>query len=298
MMGHLRQWIQGAATLISNAYLFFPFTRNIYQGKLKSICVPGLNCYSCPAATGACPLGSLQTLFANVRPSLKAGNAHLGLYVLGVLGMTGSLVGRMPCAWVCPFGFLQELIYKIPSRKMEIPRWLTYLKYGFLALFVILLPLLAVDGLGYGVTWFCKYVCPAGTLEAGIPLPLLQPQLRELFGWLYFNKIVILIIFLALMVFIKRPFCRIVCPLGAVYSLFNKVSVFRMVHYPDKCVLCKECYNHCPMGVRFYEGANQHDCIRCLKCMQSSCKFGAISYEISGFSFKKKTAVSTKSSSA
>ncbi len=298
MMARLRRWIQGAATLISNAYLLFPFTRNIYQGKLKSICVPGLNCYSCPAATGACPLGSLQTLFANVRPSLKAGNTHIGLYVLGVLGMTGSLVGRMPCAWVCPFGFLQELIYKIPSRKMEIPRWLTYLKYGFLALFVILLPLLAVDGLGYGVTWFCKYVCPAGTLEAGIPLTLLQPQLRELFGWLYFNKIVILIISLALMVFIKRPFCRIVCPLGAIYSLFNKVSVFRMVHYPDKCVLCKECYNHCPMGVRFYEGANQHDCIRCLKCMQSSCKFGAISYEISGVSFKKKTAVSTKSSSA
>lgn len=291
MMFVLRRWIQAAATALSNAYLLFPFTRNIYQGRLKSVCVPGLNCYSCPAATGACPLGSLQTMLATVRPSVKAGNGHIGLYVLGILGIIGSLVGRMPCAWLCPFGLLQELIHKIPSRKIEIPRWMIYIKYAFLALFVIALPLLAIDGLGYGITWFCKYVCPAGTLEAGIPMLILQPQLRELVGWLYASKVGILLILLALMIFIRRPFCRIVCPLGAIYSLFNKVSVFRMVHHPDTCVLCKECYNHCPMGVRFYEGANQPDCIRCLKCMQESCKFGAISYEIAGLPavLKKKT---------
>ncbi len=293
----LRRWIQAAAAALSNAYLLFPFTRNIYQGRLKSVCVPGLNCYSCPAATGACPLGSLQTILATVRPSVKAGNAHIGLYVLGILGVIGSLVGRMPCAWLCPFGLLQEMIHKIPSRKIEIPHWMIYIKYAFLALFVILLPLLAVDGLGYGITWFCKYVCPAGTLEAGIPMLILQPQLRELVGWLYASKIGILLIFLALMIFIRRPFCRIVCPLGAIYSFFNKVSVFRMVHHPDKCVLCKECYNDCPMGVRFYEGANQPDCIRCLKCMQESCKFGAISYEIAGLPavLKKKTTESLSS---
>ena len=291
MMFVLRRWIQAAATALSNAYLLFPFTKNIYQGRLKSVCVPGLNCYSCPAATGACPLGSLQTMLATVRPSVKAGNGHIGLYVLGILGIIGSLVGRMPCAWLCPFGLLQELVHKIPSRKIEIPRWMIYIKYAFLALFVIALPLLAIDGLGYGITWFCKYVCPAGTLEAGIPMLILQPQLRELVGWLYASKVGILLILLALMIFIRRPFCRIVCPLGAIYSLFNKVSIFRMVHHPDTCVLCKECYNHCPMGVRFYEGANQPDCIRCLKCMRESCKFGAISYEIAGLPavLKKKT---------
>ncbi len=294
MMWVLRRWIQAAATVLSNAYLLFPFTRNIYQGKLKSMCVPGLNCYSCPAATGACPLGSLQTVLATVRPSFKAGNMHIGLYVLGILGITGSLVGRMPCAWVCPFGLLQEMIHKIPSRKIEIPHWMIYIKYGFLALFVILLPLLVVDGLGYGIPWFCKYVCPAGTLEAGIPMLFLQPQLRELAGWLYVHKIAILFVFLALMVFIRRPFCRTVCPLGAIYSFFNKASVFRMVHHPDRCVLCKECYRHCPMCVRFYEGANQPDCIRCLKCMQESCKFGAISYEIAGLPAKREKRTSAE----
>ncbi len=278
----LRRWIQIAATVLSNGFYLFPFTRSIYQGRLKSICVPGLNCYSCPAATGACPLGSLQSLFSAIRPSIAAGKCHVGLYVIGFLGIIGSLVGRMPCAWLCPFGFFQELIHKIPSRKIEIPRFLSFVKYGILALFVILLPLFVVDEFGYGQTWFCKLVCPAGTLEAGLPMSVLQPELRDLWGALFANKVVILLVLTALMIFIRRPFCRIVCPLGAIYSLFNRVSVFRMVHHPDKCVHCMECYKGCPMGVRFYEGANQPDCIRCLKCMQESCKFGAISCVVAG----------------
>jgi polyferredoxin len=210
------------------------------------------------------------------------GRFQIGLYVIGFLGIIGSLVGRMPCAWVCPFGLLQELLHKIPSGKLEIPKFLIYLKYVFLAFFVVLLPLTITDAFGYGMTWFCKFVCPAGTLEAGIPIMFLQTDLRSLIGILYMNKLVILIIFVILMIPIRRPFCRTVCPLGAIYSLFNKVSIFRMVHHPDKCVLCKQCYTDCPMGVRFYEGANQVDCIRCLKCMQESCKYGAISYEIDG----------------
>jgi ferredoxin-type protein NapH len=281
-MGMLRRWIQGIATITSNAYLLFPFTKNIYQGRLKSLCTPGLNCYSCPAATGACPMGAMQNFFATFRANLALGRFQIGLYVIGFLGIIGSLVGRMPCAWLCPFGFLQEILHKIPSRKLEIPKFLIYFKYAFLAFFVVILPLTITDAFGYGMTWFCKFVCPAGTLEAGIPMVLLQPDLRSLIGILYMNKLVILIIFVMLMIPVRRPFCRTACPLGAFYSLFNKVSIFRMVHHPDKCVLCKQCYTDCPMGVKFYEGANQVDCIRCLKCMQESCKFGAISYEIAG----------------
>jgi polyferredoxin len=282
MMLDIRRWIQIVATFLSNAWLMFPFTRTIYQGKLKSICVPGLNCYSCPAAVGSCPLGAVQTFFANLRPSFATGNYHIGLYVLGFLGLIGSLVGRMPCAWLCPFGFMQELIHKIPSPKIEIPRILTWVKYAALLFLVVLLPIFVVDFLGYGENWFCKYLCPAGTLQAGLPMIYLQPQLRGLLGTLFTIKLIILVVFLLAMVFIRRPFCRILCPLGAIYSLFNKVSVFRMVHHPDNCVLCKQCYRDCPMGVRFYEGANQKDCIRCLQCLRKSCKYGAISYEVAG----------------
>ncbi len=279
----LRRWIQIIATFLSNSYLLFPFTRNIYQGTLKSFCTPGLNCYSCPAATGACPIGALQNFMAALRPGLQAGYQHFGLYVIGTLGFLGSLAGRMPCGWLCPFGFLQELIYKIPSRKFDIPRILSYVKYLVLIIFVFLLPFFITDEYGYGMTWFCKFICPAGTLEAGIPMLFLKPELRSLIGILFYNKLFILGLFLIWMVFGSRPFCRTACPLGAIYSLFNKQSIFRMIHDPEKCTQCKACHKHCPMGVKFYESQNDTDCIRCLKCMNESCKFGAISYEIAGF---------------
>lgn len=283
----LRRWIQIVATVLSNACWMFPDTKGIYQGPLKSMCVPGLNCYSCPAATGACPLGSLQGMIAGLRPAVKAGNYHFGAYIIGALGLTGSLVGRMPCGWVCPFGLLQELIFKIPSRKFKIPKFLTYFKYLFLALFIFILPGLIVDDYGYGITWFCKFICPAGTLEAGIPMLILKPELREIIGMLFYSKMTILIIFVMWMVISSRPFCRVVCPLGAIYSLFNKHSVFRMIHDPEKCTHCQECYNNCPMGIKFYEGPNQYDCIRCLKCLNESCRFGAISYEFAGMPVRK-----------
>ena len=276
----LRRWIQTIAVFLTNAYWRFPFTRNMYQGDLKTVCAPGLNCYSCPAATSACPLGALQTFMATARANFETGRLHLGLYVIGMLGLTGSLVGRMPCAWLCPFGLMQELIHKIPTPKFEIPKLLTYCKYVFLSLFVLILPLVVVDDFGYGMTWFCKYVCPAGTLEAGLPMMVLKPELRDLIGGLFYSKVVILVALLVWMVLSRRPFCRVMCPLGAIYSLFNRNSVFRMTHDPDKCTLCQSCYQNCPMGVKFYEGPNQKDCIRCLKCLQTSCKFGAIGYEI------------------
>jgi len=284
----LRRFIQLAATVLTNAYWLFPFGgASMYAGRLKSVCVPGLNCWSCPAAVGACPIGALQNMFAGLRPGLEVGNKHFGLYVIGMLGVIGSLVGRMPCAWVCPFGFFQELMHKIPSPKLKIPGFMSYLKYVFLGLFVILLPLLVVDRFGFGQVWFCKYVCPTGTLEAGIPMLLLKPGLRDMVGTLFHSKLTILAVFLIWMILCKRPFCRVACPLGAIYSLFNRSSAFRMTWDADKCTHCEQCYRDCPMDVKFWENPNHVDCIRCLKCYQESCKYGAISYEIAGIPARK-----------
>ena len=132
-------------------------------------------------------------------------SVSVGFYVIGMPGIIGSLVGRMPCAWVCPFGFFQELMYKIPSPKFKIPGLLSYLKYVFLGLFVLLLPLLVVDEFGFGQVWFCKYVCPAGTLEAGIPLLVVKSGLRGMIGTLFYGKMTILAVFLVWMVVSRRP---------------------------------------------------------------------------------------------
>lgn len=281
-MEFVRKWTQFFFGFLMNGSWTFPVTKTIYQGPMKVICAPGLNCYSCPAATTYCPLGSLQQLLANLRFSLEAGQYYLGFYVVGSMGVFGGLFGRMICGWACPFGFCQELLYKIPSKKFAVPRPLRYVKYFFLAFFVVLLPLLAVDEFGIGSPWFCKYICPAGTAEAGIPLLFLQPGLRSTLGVLFLNKFIIMIFFIVWAVFASRPFCRTSCPLGAFYALFKKVRLIKLKLDENKCTHCKACHPVCPMGVKFDESPEDGECISCLACMSQACKFDAISLEIGG----------------
>ena len=280
-MDFIRKWVQALFFLITNGYWNFSVTKGIYQGPLKVICSPGLNCYSCPAATSYCPLGALQQLIAGVRLSLENGQFFVGFYVVGAMGAIGSFVGRMVCGWACPFGLFQELLYKISSPKYSIWRPLRYLKYLLLMVMVILLPLLAVDEFGFGHTWFCKYLCPAGTLEAGLPMLILQPALRASVGLLFFNKLFFLLLFMGWSVVASRPFCRVACPLGAFYGLFSKVKLVRLSLDPERCTSCEACHSVCPMGVRFNESPDDMDCITCLACSRA-CNFNAISLEVGG----------------
>lgn len=278
----IRKWVQLIAAFIMNGSWSFPFTRTLYQGPLKVICAPGLNCYSCPAATSYCPIGSIQQLMGGLRFALENGQYYFGLYVVGSIGILGALFGRLICGWVCPFGFFQELLHKIPSRKFMVPRLLRYAKYGFLIFFVVLFPLLLIDEFGSGHPWFCKFVCPAGTLEAGIPMLFLQPNLQNTVGLLFWNKFVIMILFIVWSVFASRPFCRTTCPLGAFYALFRKVRLVKLRLDEAKCTNCKACHHVCPMGVKFNESPDDAECISCLACMNRACKFEAISLEIGG----------------
>jgi len=288
--------VQVLWVFLVNGFWGFPWTRNIYQGPLKVICSPGLNCYSCPAATTYCPLGSLQQLLLGIRFSLETGSYYIGTFVVGSMGLLGATFGRFICGWACPFGLVQELLHKIPSAKLAIPKWLTWVKYGFLALFVVVFPLVVVDEFGLGAPWFCKYVCPAGTLEAGIPMLLLQPELKSTIGWLYWNKIGILIIFAVWSIVSSRPFCRTSCPLGAFYGLFNRHRLIKLKLNEDNCTKCGACHRVCPMEINFNETPDSCECISCLRCMTKACTYGAISIEVAGYSMlddvlpqKKKT---------
>jgi ferredoxin-type protein NapH len=287
-MDFIRKWVQALFFLVTNGYWNFPVTRGIYQGPLKVICSPGLNCYSCPAATSYCPLGALQQLFGGIRLSLENGQVFVGFYVVGAMGAIGGFVGRMVCGWACPFGLFQELLHKIPSPSFGIWRPLRFIKYGLLLLMVILLPLFVVDEFGFGHTWFCKYLCPAGTLEAGLPLLILQPGLRENLGLLFYNKLFFLILFIAWSVVASRPFCRTACPLGAFYGLFSKVKLVKLSLDLQKCTNCEACHAVCPMGVRFNESPDDMDCISCLACSKV-CSFNAINLEVGGLPVTGKT---------
>jgi len=201
-----RRPVQVLSFLVMNSY----FTQNVTKG-LPCL---GFNCYACPAAAFACPIGSLQH-FAVIR--------EIPFYVLGVLGLFGALWGRAACGW-----------FAIPYFTLE--------------------------------PWFCK-LCPQGTLEAGIPQILLHPELRPLIGWLFALKIVILLAFLVWMAVTSRPFCRWVCPLGAIWSPFNPLSAVRIEVDSETCIACDRCQQVCPVNIRIHENADAAECVRCLECV-------------------------------
>jgi polyferredoxin len=282
-METVRKLIQLFFTILTNGYILFPWTKNIYQGPLKIICSPGLNCYSCPASVTYCPLGAIQQLLLGVRFSFETGSYFFGSYVIGTIGIIASLTGRLTCGWLCPFGFLQELLYKIPTRRKFRPaQALKYIKYFMLVFFVILFPLLLTDQWGMGKPWFCKFVCPAGTLEAGIPMLILQPDLRATLGYLFYNKLFWMFFFILWSVFSSRPFCKTTCPLGAFYGLFNRISVFQLHLNKDKCTDCGACLQVCPMDIQFNKNVNSPECILCMRCMSVACRFEAITLHCAG----------------
>lgn len=253
----------------------------IFTGRSKAICVPVLNCYSCPGALGACPIGSLQAALGSRRP-------HFPFYVLGTLMLFGIVLGRAVCGLLCPFGLVQDLLHKIPVPKLRVPRKADhaarYIKYGILAVMVLALPLIVAVKAGFAAPYFCKYLCPAGTLGGGVPLLLTNEGLREAAGLLFDWKVFVLIVILAASLPIHRPFCRYLCPLGAFYSLFCRFSFYQMHLDREKCVDCKQCERSCPMAVEVTKNINSTECIRCGRC-KSVCPAHAIS---SGFSCKGK----------
>ncbi len=268
---YLRRIVQVMTAIITNLHLKGFSTGKIYTGKMKKICVPGLNCYSCPGALGSCPIGSLQAVIGGIK-------YQFSFYMIGLLMLIGSLVGRFVCGWLCPFGLIQELIHKIPLPKLKVNKTfnkLKYLKYLILVVFVFLLPMFWVNIVGMGKPTFCEFICPAGTLEGGIPLVLLNKPLRAVIGFLYTWKIALLVITVILSIFIFRPFCRFICPLGAIYSLFNPISLYRLKIDSDKCTSCGICSRKCKMQVDVYKNPNSLECIRCGECI-SSCPQNAI----------------------
>ena len=204
-------------------------------------------------------------------------------------------MGRFVCGWLCPFGLIQDLLHKIPFVKkistFRGDRLLRKLKYVIFLVFVILLPMFVVDMLGQGAPYFCKLICPAGTLEGGIPLVLLNSAMRTAVGWLYAWKNVLLVVIVLLSVVIYRPFCKYICPLGAVYSVFNPIAVFRYRVDKEACIHCGACVKACKMQVDPSETPNHPECIRCGSC-KKVCPTGAI---YSGINCRKgsETAVSS-----
>lgn len=268
----IRLVIQACFAALTNGYLRGFVEKKVYTGVTKYLCVPGMNCYSCPGALGACPIGALQA-------TLSGREYRMAFYVIGVLLVIGTTAGRFVCGFLCPFGLIQDLLHKIPFFKKfkRIPgeRVLRYIRYLLLIVLVLILPLAIRDFTGLGTPWFCKYVCPVGTLEGGLPLVLFQDGFQDAVGFLFSWKVLILVLILLASVILWRPFCRYLCPLGAIYGLFNKFAFFRYSVDEAKCTRCHTCSSVCELGIPVYEKPNNIDCVRCGKCV-SACPENAI----------------------
>ena len=281
----VRTLFQAGWFALTNGYVRGYTSGKIFTGNSKALCVPGLNCYSCPGALASCPIGSLQAV-------LNKSTYRVSLYVFGLMSMFGVLFGRLVCSWMCPFGLVQDLLYKIklgPKNK-NLPghKYLRWLRFVVLAVMVILLPMLVVDVTGTGQPWFCEWICPSGTLLGGIPLTIMNDSFRAIIGFRFFWKMFILVAICLLSIWWYRPFCKYLCPLGAIYGLFNPVSTYRLEIDTNKCVKCHACQRACGMDIATFQTPNSMDCIRCGDCMKA-CPTGAISSTWGTFGQKVKS---------
>lgn len=278
-MNWQRSWrvrSQVLSTLLGNISLGNFVRGSIYQGPLKQLCFPGLNCYSCPGAVASCPIGLLQNFIGH--PVYR-----VSFYVTGLLMMVGVTAGRFVCGWLCPFGLVQDSLNRLSKKKWRpersspfIHKTLLQAKTMTLVVLVVFWPLAGTLNGRYGTPAFCKYICPSGTLMAGLPLVAVNRSLRTLVGALFGWKTLLLALIIILSIKLMRPFCRYLCPLGAIYGVFNRISLYR-VHVDQKlCTNCNACASVCPMAVPLPYDGNGMECIRCSEC-QIACPTSAIS---------------------
>ena len=266
-----RRLIQLYSALLYNAHLRGFAEGKIYTGALKSVCVPGLNCYSCPGAAFACPLGALQNAVA-------ASTDRPAFYAVGLLLLFGLLLGRVICGFLGPFGLIQELLHKLPTKKLKkspLTRRLSKLKYLVLLVFVLAIPAWFAFR-RVPLPAFCKYICPAGTLEGAVLL-LLHPAneaLRALAGGLFWWKLSLMALILGVCVFVYRAFCRFLCPLGALYGLLSRLALLGVRADAARCTDCGACVRVCPTDIR---RVGDSECVHCGLCI-GSCPTKAISF--------------------
>lgn len=224
---------------------------------MTHIIFPGLHCYACPLAVTICPIGLMQNL---------AIYGTVPYFWVGAIVAYGLIAGRGFCGWFCPFGTLNDLL---AFRKVRINRVASYSKYA-----VLLGTIIAAWALAD--TIFCK-LCPAASITASIPY--LFMGVAKVNRPFIVHMISLGTVLLG-MVIIARFWCRYLCPMGAILSLFNKVSFLHLKLDTNRCSRCGDCAVACPMGLQPHEEYDDHNCIKCGECTEA-CSLDALTLTFS-----------------
>lgn len=215
----------------------------------------------------------------------------------------GVLLGKSLCGWICPFGFIQDLIDLIKVKKMEVASKthedMTLIKYLVLGIALFITGTFSVAKLlgahrsyenAMGIFAYAPFtaVSPSETLFATLPKmvqgfsnsivekPVWEAlaevlNLTPLF-WVQFFILLGVLVFAA---YVPRGWCKYFCPHGAIMAVLNRFSFMGLRRDPVKCVKgeCRECVKACPMKVRIlelpWEKFSDPECIYCLKCIDA-----------------------------
>ena len=234
------------------------FLHSSWGPEVKWLCDPVLSCHSCALSWFACPVGVF----------IHYSGYHLFPYfAVGTVLLIGVFFGRLLCGWVCPFGFIQDMLHKIPTRKIVLPRWTNNIKYFILLFMVFLIPYFLGEETMYS---FCR-ICPASALQVTLP-NIISNGLQPL-ATITVVKFALLAAILLTVIFSSRAFCRIMCPIGALMAPLNLLSFWRVKPPTDSCISCAKCDKLCPTSVTpsskiiDVEAPNRSlDCVVCHEC--------------------------------
>lgn len=205
----------------------------------------------------------------------------------------GILLGKSLCGWVCPFGFIQDLISLVKRKKMGISlrthKNLIYIKYFVLGITLLVsVSFSAAKLMGASKRYeralgvFAKTpftaLSPAETLFATLPRMLQELSNATFPGVstlppLFWVQLIIMVGVLVFAALVPRSWCKYFCPHGAIMAIMNKFSFLGLRRDPVKCAkgTCRRCVEVCPMNVRIldlpWEKFSDPECIYCLKCV-------------------------------
>ncbi|MBN1105885.1 MAG: 4Fe-4S binding protein [Deltaproteobacteria bacterium] len=210
----------------------------------------------------SCPLGVLQNIASSM--TFIVLSAASGVVII----LLSFAAGRIFCGWICPFGFVLDVVGTVMPRKSRLPLFLKAraAKYGVLTA--------SVGGsLALGFQAFCP-VCPIGTLCRSYGVQ----------GGFWGYQLAILPALAALEIGERRSWCRYFCPVGALLALAAKLGMVRIFIGARKCkkFSCKRCADICPMGIidhrKLQEGISpdlpMEECIFCMRCVDQ-CPYDA-----------------------
>lgn len=186
-----------------------------------------------------CPVSAVQNIL------FKAGTAYLILFLIPLVST--AIFGRFYCGYVCPFGALSELLHVKKLRISVDKRWdkiLKYLKY------IILIILVLRVFLGS---------------EAVTDLTPFKALFSFGGSWLNWS---LTGLFVGLSVFFYRPFCKYLCPYGALMALISRFSLFK-IKSDESCINCTLCVKNCPMDAMNENIQTNSECIFCGECCQN-----------------------------